>query len=111
MSETLAMPRKRLIMTFGLIIVSVMLHRGLIAWGHFWLVHDSGTVGLMAQHILTGERPLFMYGFNYSGALFTYYTAAWFLLLGQSTTAMLAASISLAALHALVTFLFFRDLL
>ena len=36
---------------------------------------DSGTVGLMACHILEGERPLYFYGQQYMGALEAYVAA------------------------------------
>ncbi len=49
---------------------------------------DEAIVGLMARHILAGERPVFFYGQAYMGSLDAWLNAASFMLLGQSVTAM-----------------------
>ena len=47
---------------------------------------DTGTPGLMAVHILQGERPLFFYGQHYMGAMESYVAAFLFSVLGISET-------------------------
>ncbi len=43
---------------------------------------DQSVAGIMARHILRGERPTFFYGQSYNGALEAYLTAVVFRLLG-----------------------------
>jgi len=43
---------------------------------------DQAVAGIMARHILRGERPIFFYGQSYNGALEAYLTAVVFRLLG-----------------------------
>jgi len=45
---------------------------------------DQAVLGIMARHILQGERPVFFYGQAYQGALEAYLTAGVFRLWGQS---------------------------
>ena len=47
---------------------------------------DQAVLGLMARHILHGERPVFFYGQSYQGALEAYLTAGVFRLLGARAT-------------------------
>lgn len=49
---------------------------------------DEAIVGLMARHILQGERPIFFYGQAYMGSLDAWLNAAGFTLLGQSVATM-----------------------
>ncbi|HJW91504.1 MAG TPA: glycosyltransferase family 39 protein [Anaerolineales bacterium] len=44
---------------------------------------DEAVVGLMARHILQGERPVFFYGQSYLGSLDAYLAAGGFLFFGQ----------------------------
>jgi len=44
---------------------------------------DQAVAGIMARHVLRGERPIFFYGQSYNGALEAYLTAAAFRLFGQ----------------------------
>ena len=44
---------------------------------------DEAVVGLMARHILAGERPVFFYGQAYMGSLDAWLAAGGFLLLGS----------------------------
>ncbi len=45
---------------------------------------DEAVVGLMARHILAGERPVFFYGQAYMGSLDAYLTAAVYALFGPA---------------------------
>ena len=77
----------------------------------FDLPFDSGSVGLMALHILEGERPLFLYGFHYSGALLPYLVALFFGVFGVSLWTFALPSALLAVGWALVSYWLFRELL
>src|SRR5690349_2255542 len=46
---------------------------------------DEALVGIQAQHILHGERPIYFYGQVYMGSLEAYLIAALFALFGSST--------------------------
>ncbi|MBI4494305.1 MAG: glycosyltransferase family 39 protein [Chloroflexi bacterium] len=50
-----------------------------------WLEADEAVVGLMARHILEGDRPVFYWGQSYMGALEAYSVALAFALLGANT--------------------------
>lgn len=49
---------------------------------------DEAVVGLMARHILQGERPIFFYGQAYMGSLDAYLIAIGFWLFGQQVWVM-----------------------
>lgn len=49
---------------------------------------DEAIVGLMARHILQGERPIFFYGQAYMGSLDAWLNAAGFMVWGQTVLAM-----------------------
>ena len=60
-----------------------------VAWKAFWLARgafpfnaDEAVVGLMARHILHGERPTFFYGQAYMGSLDAFLVAGGFALFG-----------------------------
>jgi len=54
----------------------------LLAWGAFPFNADEAVVGLMARHILQGERPVFFYGQAYLGSLDAWLIAAGFSVAG-----------------------------
>ena len=54
--------------------LAAVAHRLWLAASQFILTTDTGTLALMALNILKGERPLFLYGFSYSGAPLAYST-------------------------------------
>lgn len=58
---------------------------------------DEAVLGVMARHILTGERPLFFYGQSYMGALDAYLTVPFFLVFGQTVIAMRLLQVCLFA--------------
>lgn len=54
----------------------------LLAWGSLPFNADEAVVGLMARHILEGERPIFFYGQAYLGSLDAWLVAAGFVIAG-----------------------------
>ena len=56
----------------------------LLASGSVSFHSDEAVVGLMARHILQGERPVFFYGQAYMGSLDAWLIAVGFKLLGES---------------------------
>ena len=70
--------------------VIVLLILAVAAGWKAWLVQlgsipfnsDEAVVGLMARHILAGERPIFFYGQAYMGSLDAYLVAAGFAVFG-----------------------------
>ena len=93
----------------GILAVTVI-QRGVFAWCTIVLGGDAGTVGVMAQNILAGERPLFLYGFPYSGALAAYVTAGAFAVAGDSPVTLFAVPVLFSVAWAAVSFGLFRDL-
>lgn len=68
-----------------LIVGAAALARGLLlASGTVSFHADEAIVGLMARHILAGERPTFFYGQAYMGSLDAWIIAFGFRLLGES---------------------------
>ena len=62
-----------------------------VVWKSIWLSvgafpfnSDEAITGLMARHILQGERPIFFYGQSYMGSLDAFLTAGLFTILGES---------------------------
>ena len=56
----------------------------LLASGAVSFHADEAVVGLMARHILTGDRPIFFYGQAYMGSLDAWLIALGFRILGDS---------------------------
>jgi hypothetical protein len=81
-----------------IILLAVALRIALIALGWPQLDSDEGTMGIMAMHILRGERPVFFYAQGYMGAAEAYLAAALFSLFGVSTFMLRFALIFLFAL-------------
>lgn len=89
---------------------AALIQRGVLAALALYTSDDAGTVGLMALDILRGERPLFLYGFPYSGALHAYLVAGSFALFGVHPAAFVLPSMLFSAGWGVVTYLLFRDL-
>jgi 4-amino-4-deoxy-L-arabinose transferase-like glycosyltransferase len=67
----------------GVILVAILWRMSFVIWNVMPFDADEAIVGLMAKHILAGERPLFFYGQYYMGSLDAYLVSLGFLLLGQ----------------------------
>lgn len=93
-----------------LLALAAMAQRALLAANLFVLPTDTGTLGLMALHILEGEHPLFLYGFCYSGAPLAYWIALFFRLGGVSWLTFIGPVILLAGLWVWLSYRLFRDL-
>lgn len=76
----------------------------------FSATFDTATVGLMALHILKGERPLFYYGQNYMGALEAYAAAALFAVFGVSEFVLSLSPILFSLGWVGATYLLFSEL-
>lgn len=61
--------KKRLFAIFSLILILVLERSILLYLNAFPFNSDEAIVGLMAKHILQGERPIFFYGQAYMGSL------------------------------------------
>jgi hypothetical protein len=84
----------------------------LVLAAHGWPDFDSdeSIVGLMTDDILRhGAHPVFFYGQNYMGALQAYLAVPFFLLLGATPFALLAAATTETLLFFLVLYLFTRE--
>lgn len=86
----------------ALLVVAIVVTASAFRWyllGRYYITPDADqtVLGLMARHILAGERPIFYWGQPYTGAPEAYVTAALFALFGQSDlllhVAPLAASV------------------
>jgi hypothetical protein len=72
---------------FALVMLTALIGRALLLASNTVSFHsDEAIVGLMARHILAGERPVFFYGQAYMGSLDAWLVALGFWLLGESVT-------------------------
>lgn len=65
------------------ILVAILWKITLLAMNAFPFNADEAIVGLMARHILAGEKPIFFYGQAYMGSLDAWLSAAGFALFGS----------------------------
>ncbi len=73
------------LLAFLAVIAVALVGRGLLlASGTVSFHSDEAVVGLMARHILQGERPVFFYGQAYMGSLDAWLIAVGFALLGDT---------------------------
>ncbi len=91
-----------LLSLLSILLVALALRLYLLAGPQTELEGDEAIVGLMARHILQGERPVFYYMQPYMGSLEAYLAAAIFAVAGSSTFALklvpLAAALVFTAL-------------
>lgn len=72
---------------------------------------DEALVGIQAEHILRGDRPIYFYGQAYMGSLEAYFAAALFRVFGPSPWALRAVPIALSLLLVYLTWRLARALL
>ena len=77
----------------------------LLAGPQTQLESDEAVVGLMASHILQGERPVFYWGQHYMGALEAYLAAVPVALFGGSTFALKLAPLTMGMVFVGLIFL------
>lgn len=89
----MSLGRVKLVEKTGVLLVGILL---LSAGIKGWLLSsnllpfnaDEAVVGLMARHILAGERPVFFYGQAYMGSLDAFLVAIVYLIVGQQVWAI-----------------------
>lgn len=67
-----------------LVALAAIYRLALLARGWPALDSDEAVIGLMARHILQGDRPMFFWGQNYMGPFEAYFAALLFALFGSS---------------------------
>ena len=82
-------------LTFLAIIVATAIKFWLLANQSVPFNADEAIVGLMARHILSGERPLFFYGQAYMGSLDAWLVAAGFMIFGAQVWVIRAIQVLL----------------
>ena len=82
------MNRNQWIVTIVIVILAAVWKLWLLSMDAFPFNADEAIVGLMARHILVGERPIFFYGQAYMGSLDAYLVAGMFVLLGKTVLAI-----------------------
>jgi 4-amino-4-deoxy-L-arabinose transferase-like glycosyltransferase len=87
-APTLRLARRRWLALLAALGLSLCLRGGLLLAGVVPFNADEAVVGLMARHILQGERPIFFYGQAYLGSLDTWLVAGAFALVGESVWAI-----------------------
>jgi 4-amino-4-deoxy-L-arabinose transferase-like glycosyltransferase len=83
-----ALTRARWIRLALILLLAAGLRLGLLAAGVVPFNADEAVVGLMARHVLQGERPIFFYGQAYLGSLDAWLVAGAFVIFGQSVVAI-----------------------
>ncbi len=77
---------KRYLSLASIILSGLLVKAILLFWDVFPFNADEAIVGLMARHILMGERPIFFYGQAYMGSLDAFLVAGFFKFFGQSVS-------------------------
>ncbi len=96
-------------MRIGLLLLSAaVLKIWLLTLQAFPFNSDEAIVGLMARHILAGERPVFFYGQAYMGSLDAWLTAVGFTIWGSQVWVMRLVQIILYSLTIIVSILIGR---
>jgi len=85
----------QLLLLGGIVLLALALKGALLATDAVPLNSDEAVVGLMARHILAGERPVFYYGQAYMGSLDAWLIAGAFALFGISTLTMRLVQVAL----------------
>lgn len=89
----------------AVLLVAAGLRLGLVAAGVMPFNADEAVVGLMARHILQGERPVFFYGQAYLGSLDAWLVAGAFTIFGQTVIAIRLVQIALYLATVATTYL------
>jgi len=79
----------------GVLLIATILKVGLLYTNVVPFNSDEAVVGLMARHILQGERPIFFYGQAYLGSLDAWLIAGAFAVLGPSVLAIRLTQVAL----------------
>ena len=85
------------------ILLSLVARVGLLIRTHAMIDGDEALVGIQAQHILQGARPIYFYGQAYMGSLEAYLAAGVFAIFGSSPWALRAVPIALSILLVYLT--------
>ncbi len=107
MIQRLAQPR---IILAVLVLAGLVLRIAILLSPLGALEADEAVVGLMARHILEGDRPLFYWGQAYLGTLEAFTAAAVFAVVGASTLALKAVPTAYSLLYLLLSYLVARRL-
>ncbi len=88
----------------GLVCLALVLRLAVLANAEWTIDGDEAVVGVMAQDILRGARPVFFYGQVYLGSLEAYLVAPLFALFGVSSVVLKAAPMLLSVVHVLLVY-------
>jgi 4-amino-4-deoxy-L-arabinose transferase-like glycosyltransferase len=104
-SEKKRMRERRYVLALlGVLFAALLLKTTLLLADLVVFDSDEAVVGLMARHILEGERPVFFYGQAYMGSLDAWLIAGVFALLEPSVWAIRAVQVALFLAHVALTF-------
>jgi hypothetical protein len=92
----------------ALLVLAVLVAASAFRWyllGRYYVTPDADqtVLGLMARHILSGERPIFYWGQPYTGAPEAYVTAALFAAFGQSDLLLHVVPLAASVVFVLAT--------
>jgi hypothetical protein len=93
------------IVVVAIILLSVLIKLALLLTDRLPFNADEAVVGLMADHILQGEIPVFFWGQSYMGSLDALLVAGAFLLFGRSVAIIRLLQIFLYCLTIVTTYL------
>src|SRR5689334_1498833 len=85
------------------LLLALVIRVWLIIYTRGFIDADEALVGVQAQHILQGERPVYYYGQPYMGSLEAYLLAGMFALVGSSVWALRAVPTLLSLLLVCLT--------
>ena len=85
------------------LLVALMIRVWFALRTHGTLDGDEALLGIQAEHILRGERPIYFYGIPYFGSLEAYVAALFFAILGPTVAALRAETTGFALVLVCVT--------
>src|SRR5260370_35787566 len=85
------------------LLVAVIIRIWLTMRTHGSLDGDEALLGIQAEHILQGERPIYFYGIPYFGSMEAYVAAILFAIFGPSVAALRAETTAFSLVLVCVT--------
>jgi 4-amino-4-deoxy-L-arabinose transferase-like glycosyltransferase len=101
----MVLKQKNVLVILGILLLATGFKTYLVGMGSIQLNADEAIVGLMARHILAGERPIFFYGQAYMGSLDAYLVAIGFFVFGSAGWVIRLVQILLYTITILTTVL------
>ncbi len=103
-TAALSAVRRPPVLLGGIVLAGLALRLYLLQASGWMVEGDEAVIGLIARHIVAGERPVFFYGVPYLGMLEAYLVALPFALAGSSAPALKLVPLAFSLAFVLLTY-------